>query len=131
MPELPADFDLKLMPDWLKEPATKNPYADYQGGDDDRRSRGRGGDDWGGRGRADDRRGKPGGGQRPGAPGGRRDARAGGSPMASGQTGLRGAQMTGAASPASSGAPTDYAARIPASRAHSMGSKRPQRSLPM
>jgi hypothetical protein len=62
MPELPVDFDLKLMPDWLKEPASKNPYADYQGGgDDDRRSRG-GGDF--GRGR-DDRRGRPGG-QRPG-----------------------------------------------------------------
>jgi len=76
MPELPADFDLKMMPDWLKEPATKNPYADYEGRDDDRRPRGRGGEDWGGRG--GDRRGKPGGGQRPGAPrgdGGRRDDR--------------------------------------------------------
>ena len=77
MPELPADFDLKLMPDWLKEPATKNPYADYEGRDDDRRPGGRGGGDWGGRGR-DERRGKPGGGQRPGGPprdGGRRDDR--------------------------------------------------------
>ena len=67
MPELPADFDLKLMPDWLKEPPSKNPYADYQGGDDDRRSRGR--DDWGReRGGNDRRGGKPGGGggQRPG-----------------------------------------------------------------
>jgi hypothetical protein len=78
MPELPADFDLKLMPDWLKEPASKNPYADYEGRDEDRRPRGR--DDWGGRGRGDDRRGKPGGGQRPGGPrgdggGGRRDDR--------------------------------------------------------
>ena len=75
MPELPADFDLKLMPDWLKEPATKNPYADYEGRDDDRRSRGRGAEDWGGRGRPDDRRGKQGGGQRPGGPPGRRDDR--------------------------------------------------------
>ena len=79
MPELPADFDLKMMPDWLKEPATKNPYADYEGRDEDRRPRGRGGDDWGGRGRQDDRRGRPGGGQRPGgAPrsdAGRRDDR--------------------------------------------------------
>jgi hypothetical protein len=80
MPELPADFDLKLMPDWLKEPASKNPYADYQGGDEERRPRGR--DDWGGggRGRVDDRRGRPSGGQRPGGPprgdGGRRDDRA-------------------------------------------------------
>ncbi len=78
MPDLPADFDLKMMPDWLKEPASKNPYADYEGRDDDRRPRGR--DDWGGgRGRGDDRRGKPGGGQRPGGPrgegGGRRDDR--------------------------------------------------------
>jgi hypothetical protein len=79
MPELPADFDLKLMPDWLKEPASKNPYADYEGRDEDRRPRR---DDWGGgggRGRGDDRRGKPGGGgQRPGGPrgdGGRRDDR--------------------------------------------------------
>jgi len=70
MPDLPADFDLKLMPDWLKEPAGKNPYADYQGGDDDRRSRGGFGGDFGGRGRQDDRRGRPGG-QRPG--GGPRD----------------------------------------------------------
>jgi hypothetical protein len=65
MPELPADFDLKLMPDWLKEPAGKNPYADYEGRDEERRPRG--GDGWGGgRGRGDDRRGRPGGGQRPG-----------------------------------------------------------------
>ena len=81
MPELPADFDLKLMPDWLKEPATKNPYADYEGRDEEPRRRGR--DDWGGgggnRGRGDDRRGRPGGGQRPGGPprndGPRRDDR--------------------------------------------------------
>lgn len=76
MPELPADFDLKMMPDWLKEPATKNPYADYEGRDDDRRSRG----EWGSPGRPNDRRGKPGGGQRPGGggprgDGGRRDDR--------------------------------------------------------
>jgi hypothetical protein len=63
MPELPADFELKLMPDWLKEPAGKNPYADYEGRDEERRPRGR--DDRGGR---DDRRGRPPGGQRPGGP---------------------------------------------------------------
>jgi len=81
MPELPVDFDLKLMPDWLKEPPTKNPYADYEGGGEEPRRRGR--DDWGGgggnRGRGDDRRGRPGGGQRPGGPprgdGPRRDDR--------------------------------------------------------
>jgi hypothetical protein len=79
MPELPADFDLKIMPDWLKEPPTKNPYADYEGRDEDPRRRGR--DDWGGggggRGRGDDRRGRPAG-QRPGGPprdGARRDDR--------------------------------------------------------
>ena len=74
MPELPADFDLKLMPDWLKEPPTKNPYADYQGGDEERRPRGR--EDWGReRGGNDRRGGKPGGGgQRPGG-GPRRDDR--------------------------------------------------------
>jgi len=76
MAELPADFDLKMMPDWLKEPASKNPYADYEGGGEERRPRGR--DDWGGRGRGDDRRGKPGGGKRPGGPprdAGKRDDR--------------------------------------------------------
>ncbi len=26
----PPDFDLKLMPDWLKETPVKNPYADYE-----------------------------------------------------------------------------------------------------
>jgi hypothetical protein len=81
MPELPADFDLKLMPDWLKEPAGKNPYADYQGGDDDRRPRGRGGEDWGGgRGRQDDRRGKPSGPRRDDRGGARRDAPGGRKP---------------------------------------------------
>ncbi len=100
MPELPADFDLKLMPDWLKEPPAKNPYADYEGVQEERRGRGRG-DDWGGRGRSGggERRGRPGGprdgarregrsgpagpqgrrdqGKRPGGPGGPRDERRG------------------------------------------------------
>jgi hypothetical protein len=89
MPELPADFDLKLMPDWLKEPAGKNPYADYEGRDEDPRRRGR--DDWGGgggRGRGDDRRGRPGGGQRPGGPP-RGDARRDDRPRKDGPAGAR------------------------------------------
>lgn len=73
MADLPADFDLKLMPDWLKEPVGKNPYADYQGGDDERRG-GRGRGDWGDGGRGERRGGKPG--NRPRGPGddrGRKD----------------------------------------------------------
>ncbi|SRR5581483_4795163 len=30
MEKLPADLDLKMMPDWLKEAPAKNPYADYE-----------------------------------------------------------------------------------------------------
>ncbi|MEA3186842.1 MAG: hypothetical protein QOD99_672 [Chthoniobacter sp.] len=30
MEKTPADFDLKLMPDWLKEGPVKNPYANYE-----------------------------------------------------------------------------------------------------
>jgi hypothetical protein len=54
MNETPSDFDLKLMPDWLKEAPAKNPYADYEVRDQDRRGR-----DFGG--------------ARSGPPGGRRD----------------------------------------------------------
>lgn len=31
MSDQPPDFDLKLLPDWLKEPPSKNPYAHYEG----------------------------------------------------------------------------------------------------
>jgi len=31
MSDSPLDLDLKLLPDWLKEPEGKNPYADYPG----------------------------------------------------------------------------------------------------
>lgn len=31
MSDSPLDLDLKFLPDWLKEPADKNPYADYAG----------------------------------------------------------------------------------------------------
>lgn len=30
MNDEPSDFDLKLMPDWLKDAPAKNPYADYE-----------------------------------------------------------------------------------------------------
>ena len=36
MSDEPTDFDLKMMPDWLKEPVGKNPYANYEGRDADR-----------------------------------------------------------------------------------------------
>ena len=46
MSDSPLDLDLKFLPDWLKEPADKNPYADYAGEsprrDFDRRSGDRG-----------------------------------------------------------------------------------------
>lgn len=69
MNEPHADFDLKFMPDWLKETPAKNPYADYEVKEE---RRGGGGRDW-------DRNGPPRGrGQeRPrgggGVAGGRRD----------------------------------------------------------
>ena len=31
MSETPLDLDFKLMPDWVKEPQGKNPYADHPG----------------------------------------------------------------------------------------------------
>ena len=66
MSDSPLDLDLKLMPDWLKEPAGKNPYADYAGEAPGRE---------GGR-RSGDRRGpNRGGGRGPGGQGGFQDRR--------------------------------------------------------
>ncbi|MEI8340997.1 MAG: hypothetical protein WCH43_05590 [Verrucomicrobiota bacterium] len=36
MNDEPTDFDLKFMPDWLKEAPAKNPYADYESKEYDR-----------------------------------------------------------------------------------------------
>lgn len=36
MSEIPPDFDLKFLPDWLKEPPKKNVYANYEGEDAER-----------------------------------------------------------------------------------------------
>ena len=36
MSETPPDFDLKFLPDWLKEPPRKNAYADYEGESEER-----------------------------------------------------------------------------------------------
>src|SRR5438874_1522465 len=58
----PADFDLKFMPDWLKEQPAKNPYADYEVRETRERDRERGGAGDRGRGRGRDghgRRGSP------------------------------------------------------------------------
>ena len=41
MSDLPQDFDLKFLPDWLKEGAAKNDYADYAGDTGDRPRRDR------------------------------------------------------------------------------------------
>ena len=35
----PSDFDLKFLPDWLKEEPKKNAYADYEGGESERPGR--------------------------------------------------------------------------------------------
>jgi hypothetical protein len=59
MSDLPQEFDLKFLPDWLKEAPGGNPYADYEGESGDRPRRDR-----------DDRRG----------PGGPRPPRRGGPP---------------------------------------------------
>jgi hypothetical protein len=59
MSDLPQEFDLKFLPDWLKETPAGNPYADYEGESGDRPRRDR-----------DDRRG----------PGGPRAPRRGGPP---------------------------------------------------
>jgi hypothetical protein len=59
MSDSPLDLDLKFLPDWLKEPANKNPYADFAGDSSDRDShRGQSG-------RGDDRR-RSGGGRHDG-----------------------------------------------------------------
>ncbi|HWB58411.1 MAG TPA: hypothetical protein VG733_02925, partial [Chthoniobacteraceae bacterium] len=36
MSEIPPDFDLKFLPDWLKEQPKKNAYADYEGETEER-----------------------------------------------------------------------------------------------
>src|ERR1700761_7548909 len=59
MSDLPQEFDLKFLPDWLKEAPAGNRYADYEGESADRPRRDR-----------DDRRG----------PGGPRPPRRGGPP---------------------------------------------------
>ncbi len=72
MSETPPEFDLKFLPDWLKESANPQKYANYEGGGDERpRGRGPGGGDRGER--RGPRPGGPGGG-RPG-PGGPRENR--------------------------------------------------------
>jgi len=82
MSDSPLDLDLKFLPDWLKEPADKNPYADYAGEsprrDFDRRS--------GDRGDRGDRR--PNRGPRPQGQGGGRPQGPGG-PRPQGQGGNR------------------------------------------
>ncbi|HEX8295946.1 MAG TPA: hypothetical protein VF593_06570 [Chthoniobacteraceae bacterium] len=74
MSDSPQDFDLKFLPDWLKEAPSTNRYADYEGDTGDRPRRGR--DDRGGPPRGDrppDRRGpRPGQGDRRPGPGGNR-----------------------------------------------------------
>lgn len=64
MPDQPLAFDLKLLPDWLKETPGKNPYANYEGDTGESRP------DRGGRpGQRPDRpRGGPPRGDRPGPP---------------------------------------------------------------
>ena len=58
MSDLPQEFDLKFLPDWLKESPTENRYANHEGDPGERR-----------RGGGDDRRGG-GGDRRPPRPGG-------------------------------------------------------------
>src|SRR5436190_16643140 len=79
MSDLPQEFDLKFLPDWLKESPGTNRYADYKGEGEDRPRRDR--DDRGPRGPRPERRGPPpprrdgdrrGPGSRPGGPGGDR-----------------------------------------------------------
>ena len=83
MSDSPLDLDLKFLPDWLKEPADKNPYADYAGEaprrDFDRRSGGGNRPSRPGSGPGQGSRGpRQGGGY--GAPGGNRPARPGSGP---------------------------------------------------
>ncbi len=63
MSDSPLDLDLKFLPDWLKEPEGKNPYADFPGESADRYNRRDGRREGGNRPRS---------GQRPGGPGGPR-----------------------------------------------------------
>jgi hypothetical protein len=57
MSDAPQEFDLKFLPDWLKESPAPNRYADYQGEGADRPRRDR--DDRGARGPRPERRGPP------------------------------------------------------------------------
>ena len=60
MSDLPQEFDLKFLPDWLKESPGTNRYADYQGESGDRGDRPpRSRDDRGPRGPRPERRGPP------------------------------------------------------------------------
>ncbi|MCE9608703.1 MAG: hypothetical protein K8R23_00590 [Chthoniobacter sp.] len=71
MSDTPEEFDLKFLPDWLKESPAKNPYADFAGDTGDRPRRDR--DDRSPRGPRPERRGPAPGGERRGpAPGGER-----------------------------------------------------------
>ncbi len=70
MSDLPTDLDLKFLPDWLKEGASENRYADYQGDTGGRSDRGD-------RDHRDRPPRRPGG---PGGPGGNRGDRRGGGP---------------------------------------------------
>src|SRR3954447_10511751 len=65
MSDTPPEFDLKFLPDWLKESAPTQKYADYEGPSTRERSFGERGD------RPGRRPGGPGG-PRPGGPGGGR-----------------------------------------------------------
>ena len=58
MSDLPGDFDLKFLPDWLKEGPIQNPYANFEGEGGDRPRRDR--DDRSPRGPRPERRGAPG-----------------------------------------------------------------------
>lgn len=102
MSDSPLDLDLKFLPDWLKEPANKNPYADFAGESEDRSSRRDFGRGPGGP-RSSSRpggSGRPGGGQgRPG--GGPRDSRDGRDSR--GQGGPRGPQNRTSQGPQSRG----------------------------
>ena len=59
MSDLPQEFDLKFLPDWLKEGPSENRYANHEGDPGERR-----------RGDRDERRGGGGGDRRPPRPGG-------------------------------------------------------------
>ena len=75
-------FDLKLVPDWLKDAPAKNPYADFQGDREDRPRR-----DFSDRGPRPPRRDDRPGGSRPGGP--RRDDRGPSRPPGAGRSDRR------------------------------------------